>query len=841
MADTTEREVLLNVHANTEDALNNIVKLRKANEELRQSLTNDRNALADLQKAAHDAGGTTSEQAAQMDTLRKNIETTAQQIKANTAAINGNLKAVDLSIAKAEQAEGSLLALRKEAAALTQRYQELSREEREGAKGQELQKHIKDVNDEVREATLSIGNFKDNIGNYQSALTGVITDTTGFGKAIKTLGIDLNATGSGMAGLKNGFAMAGSGALDLGKAFTALAANPFIAIISVVTGLILACKKAIQDNADASAAWSYVLKSLEPIFALLGKAVAAVGNLVVSIVGKITDALGTVAKGVAKVVDFFGGLVGAEVNAEKALTRYQEAAKKSAELANEIAEKEMKIGRDTAETAMEVADLRVKAEDKVNYSVKQRLAFLDEAIKKEQEIADRRTELAALKVKQAQEALAMDAQSLSKQKELADAEQSYFEAQKDRGEKYRELQAQRISFLDEERNALAAIKTQAEAVAKSVEEQAVKFRELQQAEATASAEMLKSAKSLELANDLRVIEAAIEATKRKWDEDRKGRAVSLEEVATYNAAITELENRRLETLQTQEQLRYDEELQRNAATIADSEAQLAYEEELQRQHAINIEQIKEESRQRQRDAEAAYAEEQQTKQYQDYGSLASLYQQYEDAKTQYGEQSEQAREALTSLEAGAAKEAFGSLGNALMEFQGENKAAFEAGKAISIATATVDTYESAQKSFNAMADIPIVGPALGAVAAAAAVASGIVRVKKIKDTKFNSNSTPSASAGGSSSPASSSSSSSAATTSATTSQVGGSAYFDYAGLDTGASAAGRAVQSSAADSDRLTREDMVAAIEAQPAPVVSVKDINEGQEARKVKVSSQTY
>ena len=29
----------------------------------------------------------------------------------------------------------------------------------------------------------------------------------------------------------------------------------------------------------------------------------------------------------------------------------------------------------------------------------------------------------------------MDAQSLSKQKELADAEQSYFEAQKERGEK----------------------------------------------------------------------------------------------------------------------------------------------------------------------------------------------------------------------------------------------------------------------------------------------------------------------------------------------------------------------------------------------------------------------
>ncbi len=53
------------------------------------------------------------------------------------------------------------------------------------------------------------------------------------------------------------------------------------------------------------------------------------------------------------------------------------------------------------------------------------------------------------------------------------------------------------------------------------------------------------------------------------------------------------------------------------------------------------------------------------------------------------------------------------------------------GKAFAVASATIATIESAVKSFNALADIPIVGPALGAVAAAAAIASGISNVKKI--------------------------------------------------------------------------------------------------------------
>ena len=45
------------------------------------------------------------------------------------------------------------------------------------------------------------------------------------------------------------------------------------------------------------------------------------------------------------------------------------------------------------------------------------------------------------------------------------------------------------------------------------------------------------------------------------------------------------------------------------------------------------------------------------------------------------------------------------------------------------------TFQSATQAFSALSGIPIVGPALGAVAAALAVASGIANVKKILAVK----------------------------------------------------------------------------------------------------------
>lgn len=53
------------------------------------------------------------------------------------------------------------------------------------------------------------------------------------------------------------------------------------------------------------------------------------------------------------------------------------------------------------------------------------------------------------------------------------------------------------------------------------------------------------------------------------------------------------------------------------------------------------------------------------------------------------------------------------------------------GKAAAIAETTINTYKAAQGAYSALAPVPVVGPALGAVAAAAAVASGLANVRKI--------------------------------------------------------------------------------------------------------------
>lgn len=67
------------------------------------------------------------------------------------------------------------------------------------------------------------------------------------------------------------------------------------------------------------------------------------------------------------------------------------------------------------------------------------------------------------------------------------------------------------------------------------------------------------------------------------------------------------------------------------------------------------------------------------------------------------------------------------LGN-LSELAGKQTVA---GKALAIAQTTIDTYQAAMSAYKSMAGIPVVGPALGVAAAAAAVAAGIKNVQKI--------------------------------------------------------------------------------------------------------------
>ncbi len=72
------------------------------------------------------------------------------------------------------------------------------------------------------------------------------------------------------------------------------------------------------------------------------------------------------------------------------------------------------------------------------------------------------------------------------------------------------------------------------------------------------------------------------------------------------------------------------------------------------------------------------------------------------------------------------------------EEDGIKKRAFEENKKIQIAQAIIATLQSAVGAFSSLAPIPVVGPALAAVAAAAALTFGYLQVAAIKKTQYQS-------------------------------------------------------------------------------------------------------
>lgn len=83
----------------------------------------------------------------------------------------------------------------------------------------------------------------------------------------------------------------------------------------------------------------------------------------------------------------------------------------------------------------------------------------------------------------------------------------------------------------------------------------------------------------------------------------------------------------------------------------------------------------------------------------------------------------------------------------LNEAANAENVSFEDQKKLKIASTIITTLTSAMEAFQSVASIPIVGPALGAAAAASTIAVGMMNVNKIRQTKKNSTGNVSASVG----------------------------------------------------------------------------------------------
>lgn len=103
---------------------------------------------------------------------------------------------------------------------------------------------------------------------------------------------------------------------------------------------------------------------------------------------------------------------------------------------------------------------------------------------------------------------------------------------------------------------------------------------------------------------------------------------------------------------------------------------------------------------------------------------ADAAQELADFEQEKEQESIELDKATTEAKIATASAAFGNLAAIF----GENS---KVGKAAAIAQTTIDTFSSATAAYASQAGIPVVGPALGAIAAGAAVAAGVANIKKI--------------------------------------------------------------------------------------------------------------
>jgi hypothetical protein len=110
------------------------------------------------------------------------------------------------------------------------------------------------------------------------------------------------------------------------------------------------------------------------------------------------------------------------------------------------------------------------------------------------------------------------------------------------------------------------------------------------------------------------------------------------------------------------------------------------------------------------------------------------------------------KQELLNSQLDAVKGGLTSIANIAELFAGKSKAsqkrAFNIQKASNIASATIDTFVSAQSAYKSVIGVPVVGPVLAPLASAGAIAMGLMNIKKIKESQFEGGAEPSASSGG---------------------------------------------------------------------------------------------
>lgn len=528
-----EKEIILNVkvQTNTEAAIKQIM-------ELNTQIEREKNLQKEYNQWLKEGTVSWEEYNREMELSKQHVTEYSTKIRALRKEIQNNIK-VESDL------RGSLVQLRAALSNLTAEYDNLSKAERDSAKGKELQEKINAVTKELKGAEEATGRFNRNVGNYENAIKSV------FGN---------NQLVAGIQAVRNGI-------IGISKAFDLLKSHPVIAVISVITALFLKLANSAKNNEE-----QYV--KLQQVLAPLKMAMDGITRVVESIVDVFLSAAQAVTGLVGAFLDFIG--VGDSINQNS--KDYIELEKQKLDLAN----KERSDLVENAKLSMEASDLRAKSAQRDKYSAEERIQFLNKAIDKEKAMADNELEQAKQRLEIAKKEAERTKNSKEVNDELAQAEANLYNVQKEYNTKTRELYSQR---------------SEAQTKLNQEEEQRLQLVQERSDKELAAMRALRDSENALIADSVEKQKADINASYDDQIADLKKRMETEENLTTeakaaMSATIANLEKQRDAELAEVNEESIREKLEQEAAYI-EQRLQLATEGTIQ-EYSLKAEQLKKE-------------------------------------------------------------------------------------------------------------------------------------------------------------------------------------------------------------------------------------------------------
>ena len=175
-----DKQQILDIKVKYEDAIYGIIRYKEKIDQLKQS-------IKDLQQQEKDKTITTNEMKVQTEAINATIKEYQYNVRALQKEIQNNVRTEN-------EQEGSLKQLRAQLSNATKAYDEMAKAEREGAKGQELAKHINEITEKLKLAEEETQRYYRNVGNYYNSMMQAADDLQGT----EFFGMDIvNDTGIG--------------------------------------------------------------------------------------------------------------------------------------------------------------------------------------------------------------------------------------------------------------------------------------------------------------------------------------------------------------------------------------------------------------------------------------------------------------------------------------------------------------------------------------------------------------------------------------------------------------------------------------------------------------------